>query len=110
MFAKARRSVARVGIGFALFLGLLGLFMSFVPGAAAEWFGVAAGSASLGLLSSSWRMRLFAVGLVVALTWFAWAGYQHGLRHQEWLRLREPISRKPRLAIEGLRCDTEPSC
>lgn len=86
MYPEARHAVARTGIGAALWLGGLGLFITFVPGAEAEWFGAAAGLAALGLLSPNRRVRSVAVGLVVAWAWLAWVGYQRGLRYQEWLR------------------------
>src|SRR5262245_42991400 len=86
MFPVTRHVIARIGIGFALFIGVPSLFTSFVPGAGASVFGVAAASASLGLLSPSWRLRIASVVLAVGLTWLAWNDYQHGLRHREWLR------------------------
>jgi hypothetical protein len=91
MYPKARNAIARVGIGFALCLGVTGLFISFVPGADAGWFGTAAVSAALGLLSPSWRVRAVAVVLVIGLTWRAWLGYEHGQRYQQWLRQQESL-------------------
>ena len=83
---KTRHALARIGVGFALWLGGLGLFISFYPGAEAGWFGMAAGAAAIGLLSPSWRLRLVGVVLATAFAWFAWAGYQRGLEYQQWLR------------------------
>jgi hypothetical protein len=64
------------------------LFISFVPGFDGEWFGVAAILAALGLLSPSWRVRALGLALALGMAWFAWLGYQNGLRYQEWLRER----------------------
>jgi len=91
MYPKARNTIALLGIGFALWLGLMGLFISFVPGADAEWFGIAAIFATFGLLSPSWRSRAVAIVLVIGLMWFAWLGYEHGQRYQEWLRQQESL-------------------
>jgi hypothetical protein len=88
MYPRTRDAIARVGVGFALWVGGLGLFISFVPGAEADWFGVAAGAAALGLLAPSWRVRLVAVAWAAVCAWFAWRGYEHGLRYQEWLQQR----------------------
>lgn len=88
--AKTRHTLARVGVGVALWLGGLGLFVSFYPGAEAGWFGTAAGAAVAGLLSPSRRLRLAGVGLAVAFAWFAWLGHQRGREYQEWLRQEQP--------------------
>ena len=89
MYPQTRTAIASVGIGLALWLGVMGLFISFVPGADAGWFGTAAALAALGLLAPNWRTRAVAGTLVVGLTWFAWLGYQHGQRYQEWLQKQE---------------------
>jgi hypothetical protein len=83
---KTRHALAWIGIGIALWLGGLGMFISFYPGAEAEWFGTAAVAAAFGLLSPKWRLRLAGFGLAATFGWFAWAGYQRGLEHQQWLR------------------------
>ena len=89
---QTRHTVACAGVGFASLLGLLGLFISFVPGAELEWWIVAAAMAAIGILSPNFRLRLVAVTLVVAFAWFSWLGYQHGLRYQEWLRNKQQPS------------------
>src|SRR5438552_2669068 len=88
MFPKTRDAIAQVGIGFALLSGMLGMFITFVPGAEAEWFGVAAASAAVGIVSPSWRVRGVAVIVALGLAWFVWNGYQNGLRYEEYLRQR----------------------
>jgi hypothetical protein len=88
MFPKTRDAIASVGVGIGLPLGLLGMFISFVPGAAAWWFGTAAGTTAFGMVSPSWRMRIGAVVLALAFSTYAWLGYQDGLRYREWLQNR----------------------
>jgi hypothetical protein len=82
-----REAVARGGIGLALLLGGLGMFITFYPGSAAHWFGVTAALAVIGLLSPNRRDRVAALLLVAASLWMAWLGYQEGVRYQEWMRL-----------------------
>ncbi len=84
----ARTQVARAGVGIAAVLGLLGLFISFYPGAEAGWFGVAAALALAGLLSPNGQLRLVAVLLAVLLAGFAWGGYVRGRQYREQLSQR----------------------
>jgi hypothetical protein len=78
-----RTMVALLGITAALFLGLTGIFISFVPGLDAVWFGFAAAMAALGLLARRWKTRLFAAALFCTLAWFAYAGFMHGVEYLE---------------------------
>jgi hypothetical protein len=87
----ARMQVARAGVVLAAVFGLLGLFISFYPGAEVGWFGVAAAAALAGLLSPTRRLRVVAVALAVLLAGFGWAGYRRGRQYREWL------SRQPEL-------------
>ena len=86
MYPKTRTAIAYVGLGFALWLGVMGLFISFMPGAEVVWFSTAAILATLGLLAPSWRTRAVAGVLVVWLTWNAWNGYERGQQYREWLQ------------------------
>jgi hypothetical protein len=83
-----RDGVARIGIGigFALLLGALGHVITFVPGAEAIWFGLAAASAMAGALSRHWQVRCLALVLAVGLGGLAWAGYLRGPRYQDLFR------------------------
>ena len=65
-FTTARTQVARVAVGIAAVLGLLGQVIDFYPGAEAGWFGFAAAArwagcsrrpGGCGLLAWSWRYR-----------------------------------------------------
>lgn len=85
MYPETRTVIARVGIGVALWMGVFGCIATFVPGAEAGWFGIAAAGAAIGLLSPNWRTRAVAGVLVIWLAWSAWQGYQHGQRYQAWL-------------------------
>ncbi len=79
--------LAFFGLGAATLLGVTGLFISFVPGADALWFGLASALAVLGLLVPRWKVRLFSVVLIVVCACFAWSGYEHGVQsYQEWLQ------------------------
>lgn len=88
--AKTRHAFAWIGVGIALWLGVLGLFISFYPGAETWWFGTAAAAAALGLLSPGWRLRVAGVALTSTFVWFAWLGYQRGREYEEWLREEMP--------------------
>ena len=77
-----RIQVARVSVGLALLLGLLGLFMTFVPGYQLGWFGVAAAGALTGILSPTRWMRVLALALAVCLATLAWDGYLQGRRYR----------------------------
>jgi hypothetical protein len=99
MDPKTRSVIARCGVGFALWLGVMGLFISFVPGAEAGWFGAAAAGSALGLMSPNWRMRALAGVLVIGLTWAAWEGYERGQQYQKWLQQQEWL-RQPK-AVPG---------
>jgi hypothetical protein len=90
MYPKTRTVIARVGVGVALWMGVFGCFATFVPGAEARWFGIAAVGAALGLLSPNWRVRVIAAVLVIWLAWSAWEGYQRGQKYQEWLEKEKP--------------------
>jgi hypothetical protein len=90
MFPKARDAIARTGVGLAISISVLGMFISFVPGAETAWFGTGAGLAALGLLSPSWRVRAVALGMAIVCAQFAWGGYHRGLEYQEWLRAHRP--------------------
>jgi hypothetical protein len=76
----------------AAVLGLLGLFISFYPGAEAGWFGVAAALALAGLLSPTRPLRLIAVVLAIVLAGCSWGGHVRGRLY------RELLSRRPELA------------
>jgi hypothetical protein len=91
-FQIARTRVAQAGVGLAALLGLLGLFITFYPGAEAGWFGVAAALALAGLLCPARQFRLVAVVLALVLAGFAWGGYVRGRQYRQWL------SRHPELA------------
>jgi hypothetical protein len=88
-FPTVRDVIGRVGVGLAVLLGLLGLAITFVPGAQAGWFGVAAGSAAVGLLSPAVRVRGLAAVLVLGLAWLAWDRHLERLRYREWLEQRD---------------------
>jgi hypothetical protein len=107
--AKARNALSRIGLGIALWLGGLGLFVSFDPGAEAGWFGTAAGFAAAVLLSPNGRLRLVGVALLVAFAWFAWLGYQRGQQYQEWLREEMPRLREQLQQRQGQKPPTEPT-
>ena len=79
-----RKAVARAGVGFALFLGGLGPFVTFFPGAQAGWYGTAAAGAMVGLIAPGRRARAVAAALALGLAWLAWEGYREGLRYREW--------------------------
>lgn len=85
MYPKTRETIARFGVGFALFMGVTGLFITFVPSTGIGWFGIAAFGAAIGLLSPSFRTRLFSLTLCAGLIWIAWMAHQEGLRYEEWL-------------------------
>jgi hypothetical protein len=87
--------VARAGDGLAAVLGLLGLFITFYPGAEAGWFGVAAAVALAGLLSPTRRLRLVGVVLAVLLAGFAWGGYMRGRRYRELLSQQPELLGSP---------------
>lgn len=88
MLPGSRDSIARIGVGTAVLMGLYGQIATFVPGAETGWFATAAGLAAFGLLSSGYRMRAAALVLIFAWSWSAWAGYQRGRRYREWRRAR----------------------
>jgi membrane protein implicated in regulation of membrane protease activity len=81
-------AIAKAGVGFAILLAALGQVITFVPGAEATWFGVAALSASAGVITTNRRLQAMAVVLVVALALLAGCGYLRGLHYQEQLRKR----------------------
>jgi hypothetical protein len=89
MFQESRDTTARLAIGIAVLLALLGSFISFVPGGEAWWFGLSAGAAAFGLLSPSRRARAIALVLVLLLLWQVRLGYQREQEYQEWLRQQE---------------------
>lgn len=96
-----RAVIAQVGVGFALLLGLLGQVITFVPGASAGWFGVAACGAAVGLISPSRRFRAFAAALAIGLAWLSWVGYREGLRHREILRSRPRSAALPEPEVDA---------
>ena len=83
---KTRRTVARIGVGVALVLGVLYQFVTFYPGAEARFHGTAAAAAALGLLSPGWPMRLAAIVLGVVFASAARDGYHRGLEYERWRR------------------------
>lgn len=92
----ARIRVARAGVGLAAVLGLLGLLITFYPGAEVGWFGVAAALALAGLLSPTRRLRFVALALAVVLAGFAWGGHVRGRQYREWLSQRpSPLATPP---------------
>lgn len=91
---KVRHALGRIGVGIALWLGGLGLFITFYPGAETWWFGTAAGAAAVGSLSPSGRLRRAGIALAVLFAWFAWRGCRRGLEHQQWLREEMPRIRE----------------
>jgi hypothetical protein len=91
----ARIQMARVGVGLAAVLGLLGQLITFYPGAEVGWFGVAAALALAGLLSPTRQLRLVAVVLAVLLAGFAWGGHVRGRRYREWLSQQPKLLGSP---------------
>jgi hypothetical protein len=91
-YHAARTQVARAGVGLASVLGLLGLVISFVPGAEVGWFGVAGAAALAGLFSPTQRLRVVAVILAVALAGLAWDGYERGRQYRELLKQRPELA------------------
>jgi hypothetical protein len=94
-FQTARMEVARAGVGVAVVLGMVGWLMTFVPGAEAGWFGVAALAALAGLLSPTRRLRVVAVVLAVALAAIEWDGHVRGRQCRERLRQQPGLSSAP---------------
>ena len=92
MVAAARQSVTSYSVALSACVGGLGLIISFVPGAELGWFGTAAALAAVGLLSPQWPIRLLAITLLIAWSFWAWVGYERGLRYQEYMRARRDIS------------------
>lgn len=77
-----REAFARIGLGLAILLGLLGLVITFIPGAEASYFAVVAGLALTGLISTRWQTRSLALLVALASGAFAIDGYFRGLRYQ----------------------------
>lgn len=69
-----RTAISLHAIGLALALGLLGQVITFVPGAEAGWFAIAAILAALGLVGPGRRTRAVAAILVVGLAGLSWDG------------------------------------
>ena len=92
---KTRHMIGCIGVGIGLWLGVMGSFITFVPGAETAWFALAAIAAATGVLSPDWRTRLAGVGLAGVFAWFAWHGYLRGVEYREWLRQRMPIPAIP---------------
>jgi hypothetical protein len=90
-----RTQVAYVAVGIAAVKGLLGLFLTFYPGAEAGWFGVAAAVSLIGLLAPSRRLRFVAVVLAILLAACACGGYVRGWQYREWLSQHPELRGSP---------------
>jgi hypothetical protein len=95
VYPESRRGIASVGIVLAVWLGVIGLLAGVAPGFGGRWFGVAAGLASLGLLSPTRKQRAIGLGLVLALALCAWLAYLEDVQYLEWLRDHGPRLKAP---------------
>ena len=86
-----RDAIARIGIRLALCISGLGLFITFArrrrPGGSVQLRGWPLSVCCRGA-STSVRLPLGSSSHLDV----SWLGYQHGLRHQEWLRTRGPLT------------------
>jgi hypothetical protein len=73
-------------LGFVLLL--LGMVITFFPGAEVEWFATAGTLLLAGLLVPRWDYRVSAIFLVGVCITFAVAGYRQGVEYRHHLQER----------------------
>jgi cell division protein FtsW (lipid II flippase) len=85
----APRKFLYLPLGLAIVLAILGLFITFVPGAETGWFLVVAALSISGLFIPRIPSRIAAALLLVFALGFAYEGYQRGVEYREKFPLRE---------------------
>ena len=80
-----KKSIAKICLEISLVLGLLGLLITFYPGAECQWFALSAILAFPSIFISSYKYKVSASVLILVFVTFSIQGYYRGKEYEKSL-------------------------